>query len=290
LKVIYPPQSGGQAEADRRTSYAYNAQGQQIWMKDAATNITEYDYDDSGRRTQQRLSTLDTANFDGAVRRIATTYDSLGRTQLVTQYDNATVGSGTVTDEVKFTYEDWGMLSQRQQDNNSAIGSDDYDVKYTYAKSTSGRNTIQRSTLKYARAGTDLATITYEYSSTGGLFDADASRVTDIKLSTTKIAEYNYNGVGSLVGTNLPEPDMYSYRYDPTTKAFNGVPMQPSELKRRARLMDSDLRMNANNVRDVIRLFLAKGLVAIVRIRKQKHPSYVLAIAASALRELLVMK
>ena len=122
-----------------------------------------------------------------------------------------------MTDEVKFTYEDWGMLSQRQQDNNSAIGSDDYDVKYTYAKSTSGRNTIQRSTLKYARAGTDLATITYEYSSSGGLFDADASRVTDIKLSTTKIAEYNYNGVGSLVGTNLPEPDMYSYRYDPTT-------------------------------------------------------------------------
>ena len=217
MKVIYPVQTGGQAEADRSVLYAYNAQGQQIWMKDAATNITEYDYDDSGRQTQKRLSTLDTGNFDGAVRRIATTYDSLGRTQLVTQYDNATVGSGSVTDEVKFTYEDWGMLSQRQQDNNSAIGSDDYDVKYTYAKSTGGRNTIQRSTLKYAYAGTDLATITYEYSSAGGLFDADASRVTDIKLSTTKIAEYNYNGVGSVVGTNLPEPDMYSYRYDPTT-------------------------------------------------------------------------
>src|SRR5437870_1706120 len=58
-------------------------------------------------------------------------------------------------------------------------------------------------------------------------------------------------------------------------KAFNGTPMQPSEIKRRARLVDDGLRMNANNVRDVIRLFLAKGLVVPLQSRKHRHVRYV---------------
>ena len=33
-----------------------------------------------------------------------------GRLQLVTQYDNATVGSGTVRDELKYDYDGWAVL------------------------------------------------------------------------------------------------------------------------------------------------------------------------------------
>ena len=52
------------------------------------------------------------------------------------------------------------------------------------------------------------------------------------------------------------------------------TPMQPSEIKRRARSRDPRLCMSANNVRDVIRLFLAKGIVKPVRIHKKAHLRY----------------
>lgn len=51
-------------------------------------------------------------------------------------------------------------------------------------------------------------------------------------------------------------------------------PMQPSAIKRRARLQNFKLRMSANNVRDVIRLFLAKDIVRPVHRRRSAHPLY----------------
>ncbi len=51
-------------------------------------------------------------------------------------------------------------------------------------------------------------------------------------------------------------------------------PLQPSEIKRRARSRNPDLRMSANNVRNVIRLFLAQGIVRPVRVRKKAHLRY----------------
>ncbi len=51
-------------------------------------------------------------------------------------------------------------------------------------------------------------------------------------------------------------------------------PMQPSAIKRRARLQNLKLRMSANNVRDVIRLFLAKNIVRPVHRRRHAHPLY----------------
>ena len=49
-------------------------------------------------------------------------------------------------------------------------------------------------------------------------------------------------------------------------------PMQPSEIKRMARFHDPNLRMSANNVRDIIRLLLEKGVVRRVVERGKAHP------------------
>jgi hypothetical protein len=96
------------------------------------------------------VTSLD-GDFDGAVRRISRTYNSRGLPELVTQYDNATVGSGSVVDEVKYGYESWGLLSSFEQDRNSAVGAsgsvDDYEVSYAWAKATAGRNTLRRTSL-----------------------------------------------------------------------------------------------------------------------------------------------
>ena len=197
---------------------AYDAQSQEIWTKDQAGNVVETDYDDSGRTEHKRITTLD-ADFDGAVRRISKTYDSLGRTQLVTQYDNATVGSGAVVNEVKYTYEDWGNVSKFEQDHNSTVatgGSLLYDVDYTYEKATSGRNTIRRTGMTLP----DGNVITYTYHSAGNLHDDEASRVTGVKDGAVKLAVYEYTGLSRLVGTDHPEPDIMWNLYDSTSGTY----------------------------------------------------------------------
>ena len=51
-------------------------------------------------------------------------------------------------------------------------------------------------------------------------------------------------------------------------------PMQPAAIKRKARSRNSQLRMSANNVRDIIRLFMGKGLVRSVQIRRKAYLRY----------------
>src|SRR5262249_40888412 len=107
-KITYPDSS----DSGDVVRFAYNGQKEVIWKKDqepsgTTANVIQSDYDGVGRLTERRVTTVGT-NFDGAVRRIETTYDTLGRRQLVTQYDNASVGSGSVVNEVCFTYDGWG--------------------------------------------------------------------------------------------------------------------------------------------------------------------------------------
>src|SRR5262249_26816173 len=153
-----------------------NAQGQVTYQKDQAGNVVETDFDDGGNETQRRVTTL-ASGFDGAVRRIATTYTSLGQRQLVTQVDNATVGSGSGGGEVKTSFDGWGNVTAFEQDRDSAVGAtgsvNDYEVDYSYAKSTSGRNTVRRSDMTLPSGNV----ITFDYSLNK---DGDASRVSKL--------------------------------------------------------------------------------------------------------------
>lgn len=64
-------------------------------------------------------------------------------------------------------------------------------------------------------------------------------------------------------------------------------PLQPSAIKRKARSQNDGLRMSANNVRDIIRLFHARGIVAVVRVGRKSHPRYRLTETGEKLRVLL---
>ena len=208
-EVQYPDK----ASASDVVRSAYNVQGQATWIQDQAGNVFEMVIDDVGRESHKRVSTL-ASGFDGAVRRISTTYDDLGRRSLVTQYDNATVGIGSVTDEVRFTYTDWGEIHKFEQDRNSAVDAsgsvDDYEVSYLYEKATGGRNTIRRTQLLTPHSKQR----NYDYLSTDGLHDDDASRVTRVKRFATELASYDYNGVGHLVGTRYQQADLMSNLYE----------------------------------------------------------------------------
>ena len=53
-KVTYPDSGSGSDVV----TYAYNAQGQRVYMKDQSGNVIETDYDDAGREKHRRVTTL----------------------------------------------------------------------------------------------------------------------------------------------------------------------------------------------------------------------------------------
>lgn len=65
-------------------------------------------------------------------------------------------------------------------------------------------------------------------------------------------------------------------------------PMQPAAVKRRIRQTYPTIKMSANNVRDVMRLFLKKGIVRPVMLRKKAHPRYELTESGTKLQQLLL--
>jgi predicted transcriptional regulator len=65
-------------------------------------------------------------------------------------------------------------------------------------------------------------------------------------------------------------------------------PMQPAEMKRMLRRYGSTVTISSNNIRDVIRLFLKRGLVRKVFCRKKAHPRYELTETGIKLQELLL--
>ena len=65
-------------------------------------------------------------------------------------------------------------------------------------------------------------------------------------------------------------------------------PMQAAAIKRKALFQNPQLRMSANNVRDVIQYLLKKGIVARIQIKRKSHPRYELSQLGRTFRELLV--
>ena len=140
--------------------------------------------------------------------------DDLGRVSTVTQY--TTPAGSTVVNEVKNTYDDWGMISKIEQDHDSAVGADSdliYDVDFAYEKATSGRNTIRRTSMDLPNGDT----VNYSYRSTSGSHDYDASRVSQVGIDAGSgnviQSTYEYNGVGHVVGTDLDPVDVMWHQY-----------------------------------------------------------------------------
>jgi predicted transcriptional regulator len=66
------------------------------------------------------------------------------------------------------------------------------------------------------------------------------------------------------------------------------APMQPSEIKRAIRKRKAEMKISANNIRDVVKLLLEKGIVQKVFTRKKAHPRYELTDSGNKLQEILI--
>ena len=64
-------------------------------------------------------------------------------------------------------------------------------------------------------------------------------------------------------------------------------PLQPATIKRRARARQPQLRISANNVRDIIRLLAAWGVVRPVQVRRKAHLRYELTDTGKTIQQLL---
>jgi hypothetical protein len=65
-------------------------------------------------------------------------------------------------------------------------------------------------------------------------------------------------------------------------------PMQPSEVKRILRFHRPKMKISANNIRDIVKLFLSRGIVRPVKIRKKAHLRYELTDVGNQFRQLLM--
>jgi len=180
-KVQYPDS----LSAADVVTFAYNAQGEMIWTKDQKGRAMEYDYDDSGRRTHERVTT--DSGFDTAILRLSTTYDNHGRAQLVSSYYNATVGGGTPN------------------------------VQYSYA-GTSTSNYARRTAI------VGDSPVNYNYGATGGINDY-LSRIQSIVdgNDSSVTADYTYLGSRNAVRLDFADADVMLDLWGGTSGQFDGL-------------------------------------------------------------------
>jgi YD repeat-containing protein len=190
----------GTSDADV-VSFAYNAQGQETSKKDQAGNVIETRFDTGGRAVHTMASTV-ASGFDSAVVRITRTFTSRGQLDTVTQFSSTTIGTpdtSNVVDQVDFDYEDWGNVSTITQDVDSIVGASGraaFAVSYTYAKNTTGRNTIKRTKMTYP----DSTDLQYDFLNGSGRMDGYSSRVSRVRIGlVTAASTYLYHGMAGVV-------------------------------------------------------------------------------------------
>ena len=69
-------------------------------------------------------------------------------------------------------------------------------------------------------------------------------------------------------------------------KAFQG-PMTPSDIKRRAMSQSCELRISGNNVRDILKLFIERGIVTRIPRRRRHRAQFELTETGKQLQDLL---
>jgi YD repeat-containing protein len=201
LRRVEYPDSTGPTDS---VQYSYNRQSDTIGLEDQNGNVHAYDYDQRGRRTQDRVTTLG-SGVDGAVRRIATTYTPLDRVETITSYDAPGVGSGNVVNQVQFKYNAFGQSIETLQNTSGAVNpSTSPSVQSAYADGSA--NTIRPLSLTYPSG----RQITLDYGSSGSIDDSVGRVVSliDSGGGSIHLADYQYLGLGMVVRQDSPQADL----------------------------------------------------------------------------------
>ena len=113
-----------------------------------------------------------------------------------------------------FTHDGWGNLANLAQDHDSAVDGNAFHVAFAYAKAapSGGRQTIRRSSMTFPSG------YAAQYVVLNSTIESNLSRVGQVRLGHANnfvtVATYDYLGTSGVVGTTLPEPGVYSNRFD----------------------------------------------------------------------------
>ena len=197
-------QNGTDNVADR-VELQYNRIGERIWRKDQNGSIHTYDFDNLGRVLHDRVTTL-ASGVDSTVRRISTTYNIVGQISAITSYNNATVGSGSVVNEIKYEYDTNSLLAKEYLNpSGSATTSSKY-VGYSYDATKSGEfftKGLRPTSMRYPSA----TMINYVYGTSGSV-DDKLNRFTAVQNGSTNVATYMDMGLATPAVVKYPVPNL----------------------------------------------------------------------------------
>ena len=234
--LLRAKQFPGNVSGSDEVTYAYNRQGQVKAITDQRGVVRVLDYDLLGRQIHDRATTVP-SGVDTAVRRITRVYDDHGFLEKLTSYDNATVGSGSIVNEVQSAYSGFGQLTREYQSHGGAVNtSSTPSVGYAY---TSGSGNYLRWTQLERPDG---STVDYGYGSSGSAEDA-INRVKSLVQSGVTLADYSYLGQGTpvIIGyTGQPGVELSYYTSDVSGGEYTG-------LDRFGRIIDQRWRRTATD-------------------------------------------
>jgi YD repeat-containing protein len=201
------------------TRFEYDAVGRQV--------IQIENYVSGGTAADQNRTAWTIYTADGLVSRLTasnavtgnqqTKYDSRGMVSKLTTWDNATVGSGTILNQVQNEYNEFGQQTDSYQAHDGSVNiSSTPVVRFNYYHG--GGNRIRITGMTYPN-GRDL---TYDYGVADGTNDA-CSRIESIinNSDSLNLVAYQYLGTSGFVNAAASQPGinwtLYGTTNDPNT-------------------------------------------------------------------------
>jgi len=204
---IYPESDDRPAPLDSgpdgvyaRLEYNYNRQGDVVQFTDADGTVHEYDYDQAGRLTADRATTL-ADHLNTAVRRISRAYDNRGMLALVSSYDAVT--SGSILNQVALLYGPFGQLIEDAQAHGGEVDGSTPKVQYGYTDGSG--NTLRRTSITYPNG----RVLNYFYGAALSVDDL-LNRISaqEVAGEGDNLVEYTYAGAAWQVQIQMPQPNL----------------------------------------------------------------------------------
>jgi RHS repeat-associated protein len=202
---------------NQRTSYGYDELGRMITQTDANNNTTKFEYDLVGQRIAKVLPLGQRTSYGyNAVGNLESQTDANGQTANMS-YDsmnrltNESYADGT---SISYTY---SVLGQRKTVTDSrGTTTYDYDVQQRLTRRVDPDGT--EISYSYDLAG-NRTSVTIPSGTTSYTFDA-LNRL-DTVVNGTDVTDYDYDAVGNLVNTILPNGVIETRGYDSLNRLLN---------------------------------------------------------------------
>ena len=203
---IYPDSVEHPADgiADR-VSYQYNRLAERVWKRDQNGTVHNYDYDNLGRMIHDRVTDVGTG-VDTSVRRISTVYNINGQVESLASWDNSTVAEGSVINEVKYEYNQYGLLDKEYSNPTGAVTASSKYIGYSYDTTKSGEYFTKRlRPTGFAYPAGD--TVSYSYG-LNDFVDNYLNRPIMVQYNGATVGIYAYEGLATPVVIECPQASL----------------------------------------------------------------------------------